>query len=180
VCVCVCARAYCCAHNIVLCTAYWINAQIIDHKIIVFVVNSTIQIVSGAASVYWQLNDIGQLRFLALQDLSITSSRECKTNPCQSAFTQTPSLLLTLPVAHTPTPYLLTSTKLELCIIRLRPNDTVRSKLERSRADALHNNRPCVSFRVMLYPPVSLIVPHTCIPLVGRDLSPFGATKIQQ
>jgi hypothetical protein len=51
---------------------------------------------------------------------------DVRQKPCKSAFTQTPSFLLPLPVAHTPTPRLLTSTKPELCIIRLRQNDTVR------------------------------------------------------
>jgi len=131
----------------------------VDHKINVFVANDTIQIVFGVAYVHWQSNDIRQLKFLALQYLSITSNRGCKTEALQFCIYTNAVAVVDTYVAQTPAPHLLTSTKLELYIISLRHNDTVRSELEDGLADALHNNRPC--------PPrsrsarLSLIVSHT-------------------
>ena len=108
-----------------------------------------------------QSKDIRQLRSVVLQNLR------------DAAYVrQTPSLTLTLPVAHTPPPtttYLSTSLRLKLSIIKPRQNDTVRSELEDLRADALHNNRQSPPRRVCvtLYRSVSLIVPHTLRALSG-------------
>jgi len=69
-CVFVCGCVVCVrwlAPNIIVYTAHYINTQIVDHKINVFVLNSTIQIVFGVAYVLWQSNDIRQLWFLVLQ-----------------------------------------------------------------------------------------------------------------